>query len=967
VSAVFVGREAELRALASAFDEAAGGMPGTVLVGAEAGGGKSRLVGEFAARVGDRALVLAGGCVDLSAAGLPYAPFTAALRELVRERGAAEVTDLLPGRDAGELARLLPEFGTPAAGGDPDMARGRLFGLLLTLLEQLAGRQPLVLVIEDMHWADRSTGDLLAFLVRNLRHGAVLLVVTFRSDELGRARPLRRLPADLGRMAGVTSLELARLSRGEVASQLEAILGGPPEPAVINAVFERGGGNPLFTEALLNADGTVSPGLPWSLRELLLGTVKELPEQAQQVLRAAAPGGPRIGHDLLGKVTGLGDAALAAALRPAVNGSVMAADADSYAFRHELFREALREDLLPGERAQAHRAFAEALEADPSLSPDYLPSVQLALHWRGAHEHERALLAAWRAAADAATALAYAEQLQMLEQVLELWDRVPDAARHTGASRTGVIEVAVEAARLAGEPERGLTLLEAALASLDEARDAEPIASLLWLRAALRQQQLLPGQLDDLRAALRLAASPTRVRAQILGQLIRVLRLRDGLPEAKLLAGEMLDLAAQLGDEEYQTEAMIRLAQLGTHKGHDVVAELRRAAEQARRIGSGQLEVLARVEATHALEGRGDHELAIQAGRADLVRARQLGLARYVTAPIAQNLAESLTSAGRWDEALEIIDGALGLDPAPFGRADLLVYRGRIAVARGNRETAARIVAELRSLPAGAEAQTQLRLPLAGLEIEYRLSEGDLAGALTAARAVAARKPAADPRYLWPLLATAMRACVEPRQSRPPGDAGDPAQLRRALESLAASMARPGPIERAHAAAFAAEASRAGRHPDMASWDAAAAAWEAIGQPYPLAYALLRASGAAAAAGNRQAAATRLPRAAELADRLGARPLLQQVIRLGRRARIELPAAVAGQTGPAAPFGLTPREMEVLRLVAAGRSNQQIAAELFISAKTASVHVSNILGKLGVTSRVEAAAAAHRLHLFEAS
>ena len=181
---------------------------------------------------------------------------------------------------------------------------------------------------------------------------------------------------------------------------------------------------------------------------------------------------------------------------------------------------------------------------------------------------------------------------------------------------------------------------------------------------------------------------------------------------------------------------------------------------------------------------------------------------------------------------------------------------------------------------------------------------------------------------------------------------------------MAASTAQPGPVERAHAAVFTAEAARASGHLDREAWDAAARAWEAIGQPYPLAYALLRVGEAAAAEGDRDTAAARLPEAGELAVRLGATPLLQQITRLARQARIGLPPTV-GQAGPVVPFGLTARELEVLRLVAAGRSNQQIAAELFISPKTASVHVSNILGKLGVTSRVQAAATAHRLHLLD--
>jgi len=410
------------------------------------------------------------------------------------------------------------------------MARGRLFGLLLALLERLAEEQPLVLVMEDVHWADRSTSELGAFLTRNLRRTAVLQVVTFRTDELDRAGMLRRLLAELGRLDGVTRLDLERLSAGQVAAQLAGILGRQPDPAVATAVYERGGGNPLLTEVLLNADGTLAPGLPGPARDLLLGAVSGLAPDCQRVLRTAA-------------------------------------------------------------------------------------------------------------------------------------------ARQVGTDRVGVMEIAAEAARLAGEPERGLPLAEAAVGSLDAERDGERLASLLRLRAALRQQMLLPGQLADLRTALRLAAQPTRVRAQVLGQLIRVLRLQDRDDEARVLAGELQNLASQLGDEAFGVEAQIRLAHVGRQAGREVIPDLEQAAALAQRIGSGPLELLARVEITNALQARGLYEAAIQAGRADLARASQLGLARYVTAPIAANLAESLTAAGRWDEALEVIEESLAQNLAPFGPA----------------------------------------------------------------------------------------------------------------------------------------------------------------------------------------------------------------------------------------------------------------------------------------------------------
>src|SRR6266516_930810 len=650
VSPVFAGREAELTLLAGAFEDAAGGTPRTVLTGAEAGGGKSRLVAEFTATVGDRAMVLAGGCVELGAGGLPYAPFTAALRQLVRARGAADVAGLLPDQAAGELGVLLPDFGTPSPGAEAGTARARLFEVLLTLLETLAEQQPLVLVVEDVHWADRSTCDLLSFLVRNIQQARVLLVVTFRSDELNRNDLVRPLLAGLARAEGVSRLELARLSRAQAAVQLEGILGRPPGAALIGEVYQRGGGIPLLTEALVHSDGTVSAELPVSLRDLLLAAVAVLPERTQQVLRIAAAGGVRLGHRLLAAVTGLDDAALTAALRPAVDAKVLVSDSD---------------------------------------------------------------------------------------------------------------------------------------------------------------------------------------------------------------------------------------------------------------------------------------------------------------------------------EAIEILDEVLGLDLPPLGRCEPLVIRAQIAVARGDEATAERMLAELRSLPAGVQAESQRLLSLARLDIDDRLAGGDLAGALDAGRAALTRSRPADPRYLWPLLAAAMRACAEASVVSLPPAACDPARLRKDLELRAGSADRPGPLHEAWAATFAAEAARADGHPDLAGWDAAASAWAALAQPEQEAYALLRAASAASAGGNREGAAVRLARLADLAGRLGARPLLERIGSLARRARVDLPALPGPrrhvEPSGAAPFGLTEREREVLRLVAAGRGNRDIAAELFISPKTASVHVSNILGKLGVSSRGEAAATAYRQHLLDDS
>ena len=400
VSPAFIGRQNELTTLTDVYEQARAGATGTVLLGGEAGGGKTRLVNEFAARVHEDTLVLAGGCLELSTAGLAYAPFAAALRQLVREAGAAEIAALLPRDGARDLARLLPEFGEPATESDPATARARLFEQMLALLERLAERRPLVLIIEDAHWADRSTRDLATFLVRSLRDTAVLLIITFRSDELTRTHPLRPMLAELDRVAGVVRLELPRLSRTEVAGQLQGILGHAPDPVLIDAVYLRSSGIPLFVEATAHWDGGSSYAVSESLRDLLLVSVNRLPEETQQVLRTATAGGTHVRHTMLNAVTGLDDLALTAVLRPAVDANVLITDGDGYVFRHALIREAIHEDLLPGEHSRTHRRFAEALTEDPELGGERRYAVELAAHWSAAHDNVRALTAAWQAAAD---------------------------------------------------------------------------------------------------------------------------------------------------------------------------------------------------------------------------------------------------------------------------------------------------------------------------------------------------------------------------------------------------------------------------------------------------------------------------------------------------------------------------------------------------------------------------------------
>jgi predicted ATPase len=222
-SPTFVGRVEELRTLEAARVRAANGEPAVVLVGGEAGVGKTRLVAELAARcAADGTRVLYGGCVPVGGDGLPYAPIVEALRPLPDELGVDAVRELA-GPSWRELARLLPSLGEPEAGPAGQAAQARLFELLLGLLTRLSRQTPIALVVEDLHWSDQSTRDLLAFLVRNLRHNRVLLVGTYRSDE-PRSDRLGPWLAELDRGGPVQRMELSRFDRAETVAQLVGIL-----------------------------------------------------------------------------------------------------------------------------------------------------------------------------------------------------------------------------------------------------------------------------------------------------------------------------------------------------------------------------------------------------------------------------------------------------------------------------------------------------------------------------------------------------------------------------------------------------------------------------------------------------------------------------------------------------------------------------------------------------------------------
>ena len=998
-----------MAALDAAFASVRQGGPSAVLLGGEAGVGKSRLVGEFgrtAAAAGAR--VLTGGCLELGTDGLPFAPFTAVLRDLVHEMGADALASMLPGRTTRGLARLLPELGEPDTTGDPAEARARLFEEVLRALEYLTRHSPVVLVIEDAHWADRSSRDLLTFLVGNQRAlSGLLIVVTFRSDELHRTHPLRPLLASLDRIAWVERIELPRLTRYDTDELVAGILGRQPASDLADALYHRSEGNPLFVEALLCCDGELNQELPESLRDLLLDSVHRLPEDTQEVLRVASAGGAMTGPALLGAVSGLDDAALTRAVRPAVIANVLHARGDGYAFRHELIREAVHEDLLPGEHGRLHSRFAAAIDADPTLVPPGRAAIEMAHHWYSAHDSAWALMAAWQAAAQAGRAVAAAERLSLLARVLELWDQVPDATERIGADHGRVLEEATAAARDAGEFERGIALATSALKELDPAAEPVRVAELLGNRGHFKMKLGRNDYAEDLSDALDYVpvdVSPgTRVDI-----LLALAHCPPKVTNERSYAEEALALAQQVGDEAKEAYALLTLAMFNADPGQqappdsgplDLIAQARAKAE---RRGAEEVLLNAAVNESHLLEGAGEHERAAEAARRATVSADPQLLSRTSGSVLAINQAEPLCALGRWDEALKITTGAMDLylAPGPMQRALLQVITGSIALARGDLAASAQAVLAARDALGSARYEDQHQLPLARLEILFALGhDGPAAGLAAASRTMDRFElSGSSPRYAWPVVAAGVSTVLAAARLAPVTHderlRDEAAAIVERLRTVAEKLETFGPAQRAFELTFAAadahaarllaafpDASAGARPPEgadgeaaglLAAWDEAAAAWAILGEPHPLSETLLHAAETALACGDRDGAAERLRRAVSLADELGAHPLAEQITILARRARIRLTGddASEGQV-PGDPgvvggdLGLTERELEVLRLVAAGRSNREIASELFISPKTASVHVSNILGKLDVASRGEAAARAHTLRLFD--
>jgi len=994
-SPVFVGRGEERQRLQNVLERAMAGTVGTTLIGGEAGVGKTRLLEEFRAQAasGGRRF-LEGGCVDLGDGARPYDPFVAALRPWLRSLPTDDFDRIVgPARSA--VLQLIPDLGSDGGGevraaAPASATQSTLYLQVLGLIERIAADAVTVIALEDLHWSDRSTRDLLRFLVRNLTHGRVMLIGTYRTDELNERHPFQTLLADLRRSGQVDRFELAPFTRSEVHDQMAGILGRPPDRPLVAQLHDRGGGNPFFTEELLAVAERGEQRIGLTLRETLLARVGGLSTTSRDLLRVVAVAGQSARHDVLARVARMEQSEIAAALREAIDRHLLlAGDNEVMQFRHGLLREAVYDELLPGERLALHAAVAAAVEtlyADHEI--DAAVASELAHHWYEARDTQRALPALLRAGRAAELMFAFGNAFAHFHLALNLWP--PETQSVDGMTRQDLRMRTAQAAALTGSYDRAIALVHAALDD-DSALDPDAVRSGALLER-LAVYHVGSGNPDAaqpiaLRALDLLPADPPSVaRAQVLGILAHALGLQSRFDESNRYAEEALATGRLVGSAEAEIRALGCIGRNAAVVGDATsgVRTLRQALTLARSVAdfSGAAEIS--IELALALHWAGELDEACRVADEAIAESARWGAEGFGTALRAiRGLSAFLL--GRWAEADDCIAGALERDAvgspgvmAHGARALLDLGRGRLDSAAEHLEI---VLLMCENFTATVYGWTDLYSSIALLSI----ARGQPSEAIESVRESLARsaQPERDV-HMRVCHRLAIRAAADLAEvARPLGDSAglnDALAIGREFDARLdhhAQLVRalPGggdPHLALDVALGKAELSRLMGRSSAAAWTTAAAAADELQHPHEVAYSRFRqAEAVLLSRGPRTAARAAALEAHRLARDLGATPLQREVERLAARSRLDLASpsvAPDGDVGAepvahAIPFRLTRREQDVLERLTVGCTNREIATDLFISEKTASVHVSNIKSKLGANGRAEIAAIAVRLGL----
>jgi DNA-binding CsgD family transcriptional regulator len=977
-SAAFVGREAEFARL----DEAVARGGQLVLVTGDAGIGKSRLVAEGLRRAAGSGVVsFWGNCLPLREP-LPLFAVTEALRELTRlcrPRVQAAV-ERLNGPAREQVSRLLPLIARPDGGDAPRGGhRAGLFTALADLLVELDGEGPVALVVEDVQWADPATLDLLTYLASTLGRSRLTLLITMRSDEPAVHPAVDGWLANLHRGRALVVVQLEALSRNEVRRLAHALTGNPPADDLVDGLFDRAEGNPFYTEQLVAAAREASAGpaeLPFAVAELLASRLRQVSGGAQQALLALAVAKRPLAEEHLAAITGQSPSEVRAAVRGLANARLLSAPTvdGAYRLRHALLGAAARESLLPGERASLHARVAEALLA---LADDTY-SGEMAEHWRAAGRPAAELAAALAAAGFATRVFAHAEAAAYLHRVIELSGTVPVAQRPDTPTVGQIYVMAIDAYAASGEVTRASSLAEEALRLFADHDDRVLAAAIHTWAARFRGIGHGIGALPLLETALDLleGTAPTEDHAAALWQHFLFLRGSGDLAAAERSLYRAWEIAQAARATTLVPRIVAAMAQQRFVHGQidEGLTLLARARAAADAENDSSVLSVATTETDILLRLGRLPEVGEVAARGLRAAAREGLGGSFLATLLVANASEAELGLGRVIDAAERLDpvtaGPVNLDRWPLHllRAQVDLLRGRIADARDR-------LVRIEVLPIGGNPSF-IRM-IAEIGGEIALWDGRPSDAGDGVQAALGHVDGTDDvAFAGWLLVIGARAFADLAVRAVARREGGVHAARARCDELAAWRQRqatdPFAAEHPYLAdtaaqrlSWVAECGRAACRNDPDAWVAAADAWLRLHRPHRAAYAHWRAAEVLLDRGRSDgSAATALSTAARLAE--GNSPLLDAITALARRARITLdtPAVEAvSRPAPADPYGLTEREYAVLSLIVAGRTNAEIGTVLFISPKTASVHVTNLLRKLGVTNRVQAAALAERAGL----
>lgn len=956
----FLGRVDEVARLEATL-AGLGDRPYAVVLAGDPGVGKSRLLAEFGERAhAHGAQVLAGACLDVGDTW-PYHPLKLALRRHVEaglqrcpERGAL-------GAGATRLLDVLDEGSAGNAGG------GSVLGQLHAGLCALAVDRPLVVLLDDLQWLDSSTRRLVLTLLSGLTSARLLILSAVRTEHLQGTSPVRGLLHELRRSRSAEMLRLDPLDRDLSMQLAERVSGRRLAPAGAELVWRRSGGNPFAIEELVHVQPDATE-LPDSLRDMVLSRVNALPELAQDVVRAVSVAVKPVSHQLLVRVMGSDRGDISAAVRAAVSAELLNINSDGYVVRHGLVQEAVRAELLPGEALTLHRSFAGALS--DGVGPTHHD--QLAHHWRQAGDPDRALPAVVAAAEEAERLHAPGEAWSNWQHALEL------AGEAHGQLGRSLLLRAAEAAFQTGDHDAALELADRAAAE-PPGSDAPPTSgerppALLgpirarYLAAAGR----LEAAVHEYEQALRdLALSPER-RAEFEARSAELLVRLGRYREAERHARQALQLTANLPsaiESRVVASAALGFSQAYLDDSDGGRASCLGAVRDAEASGEADVIGTAYLHLADLLSGPlNELEEGVAVALRGAARVADLSGRGEHISRLAASAANGLFRVGRWKQAAQVASDALGRDPTGAAAVDLLLARARISMGLGELEAAQRDLRSAETLLAD-EAGSKQTVPLATLHAGLAMWHGDPAGARAAVRRGlrAAGRGCDDVWLLAPLIWHGLRAEAEAVAD---GRTADEVAIR-ALTTMRAHLrnecARAAPqikdVVQGYELLDDAELTRLDGRSDAGVWRCSAEYWESRRHPYPAAYARLRQAEALLYERSRsRESGDALTRAYRAARDLSAGPLAAQIETLAARARIRLedpgrrPAAEPGERRPGPDAPLTRREREVLAEVATGLSNREIGRRLYISERTAGVHVSRILAKLHARTRVEATA-----------